>query len=182
MVWLRRPYAGPKRPRTRRPAKRESAAKRGYGHRWREYTIRFLQKSSGGNRPCIACVDELTEATIVDHIIPVNQDRESGSGHGSSDPVFWVPWNHQPVCRDHHMQKTQVWDSVYRDARGVLLREVELLQSQGVSDDFIRNRLIVFADIWSGGWLNLDADSPDLYEVLHAETTGVKGTWSLVVG
>jgi len=46
--------------------------------------------------PLCAMGDRAHAAEVVDHITPVN---------GEGDPLFWLPSNHQPLCRHHHEQK-----------------------------------------------------------------------------
>jgi len=79
----------PKLPRT--PDRRPSAAKRGYGRRWRRFTAWFIKR----NPLCIRC-QRATEH--VDHIVPVT---------GPDDPNFYKHGNHQPLCHRCHNQKTR---------------------------------------------------------------------------
>ena len=73
---------------------RESAAKRGYGRKWKRERARFLAK----NPLCVECQrgDKLIAATVVDHIIP----------HKGDQKLFWDRKNWQPLCKRHHDQKT----------------------------------------------------------------------------
>lgn len=71
---------------------RGSAAKRGYGWKWRTK----IQPAQLAREPrCRECLKEgvVTEATLADHIIP--------KPHGSDDPS-----NLQSLCVAHHAQKT----------------------------------------------------------------------------
>jgi 5-methylcytosine-specific restriction protein A len=87
------PLYGP--PKTERP----SAAKRGYGHRWRIYRRWFLSQPE--NALCRQCKAEgkIVNAIDVDHIKPVR---------GADDPLFWEPSNHQGLCLPHHRSKTRI--------------------------------------------------------------------------
>ncbi|ELH5809914.1 HNH endonuclease [Salmonella enterica] len=78
---------------------RGTAAQRGYDHRWRVYRAQFLS----ANPLCVICLREgrFTPATVVDHITPVN---------GQRDPLFWKATNHQGLCRDCHSWKTRTID------------------------------------------------------------------------
>ncbi|GAC40847.1 HNH endonuclease signature motif containing protein [Paenibacillus popilliae] len=73
---------------------RESAAKRGYDHRWRKGRLKFLQK----HPLCKHCFDagKLTGATVVDHILPHKGDRK----------LFWNRKNWQGLCDSCHSVKT----------------------------------------------------------------------------
>jgi 5-methylcytosine-specific restriction protein A len=74
--------------------KRESAAARGYDHRWRRYAKRFLKL----HPLCAECEKrgETTAAEVVDHLIP----------HKGNMILFWDPTNHQPLCKRDHDVKT----------------------------------------------------------------------------
>jgi len=76
-------------------SRRESASKRGYGHRWAKTRKRVLAQ----NPLCASCQKKglLIPATLVDHIEPV---------HGPTDPKFYCLSNLQPLCRACHAQKT----------------------------------------------------------------------------
>lgn len=78
---------------------RETAAQRGYGRRWRNYSQQFRRENPLCGR-CLA-VGEVTPAECVDHIKPVT---------GSDDPNFWNPANHQSLCWSCHSIKTQTED------------------------------------------------------------------------
>lgn len=73
---------------------RPSASKRGYDSRWRKAREGFLKK----HPICRECekVGKLTEATVVDHIIP----------HKGDKGLFWDRGNWQPLCKRHHDMKT----------------------------------------------------------------------------
>jgi hypothetical protein len=85
----------------RRRDHRPNAARRGYGHKWREYRKQYFSVP----RIC-ACGCGLA-ATIhnadIDHIIAVT---------GPSDPLFWKHSNHQPLIHDHHSRKTATHNRV----------------------------------------------------------------------
>lgn len=72
---------------------RASAAKRGYGRRWRRYAKWFLAQPE--NRICKCGCGRLSSE--VDHIEPVN---------GPDDPMFWEPTNHQGLTHECHSRKT----------------------------------------------------------------------------
>ena len=74
-----------------KPDLRPSAARRGYGRRWRAYRLSYLQK----HPLCINWESCRHRATAVDHIIPTSRG-------GSS----WDPENHQPMCHSCHSRKT----------------------------------------------------------------------------
>jgi len=70
---------------------RESAASRGYGHRWRKARETFLQR----NPLCRMCeqMGRITPATVVDHITP----------HKGNQKLFWDSTNNwQPLCKPCH--------------------------------------------------------------------------------
>lgn len=73
--------------------RRGSAAKRGYGRRWREYTRWFLAQPE--NRLCKCGCGRLSRE--VDHIKAVS---------GPDDPRFWDPTNHQGLTKECHSRKT----------------------------------------------------------------------------
>ena len=79
---------------------RPSAGKRGYDGRWRKRSKLFLKA-----RPlCESCLEqnELTPATVVDHIIP----------HRGEPALMWSESNWQPLCKRCHDRKTGRHDSV----------------------------------------------------------------------
>lgn len=74
---------------------RGTAAQRGYTARWSRARGRFLAKHPF----CGHCKaeDQVTVATEVDHIVPVD---------GADDPLFWDESNWQGLCGTHHRRKT----------------------------------------------------------------------------
>lgn len=70
-----------------------TTAQRGYGGKWQRYRLRFLAK----NPVCRMCAAEgrITEATVVDHVIPHRGDME----------LFWKG-EHQPLCASCHGKKS----------------------------------------------------------------------------
>jgi 5-methylcytosine-specific restriction protein A len=84
-----------------RPRRREyddhrpSAAKRGYGHRWRVYSRWYLRQ----HPLCVECerAGRVKASTDVDHIEAVD---------GPDDPLFWDETNHQALCHECHSAKT----------------------------------------------------------------------------
>jgi 5-methylcytosine-specific restriction protein A len=84
---------------TRRPDHRPSAAKRGYGARWRKARMYFLTI----HPLCVDCkkMDMIRQATVVDHIIP----------HKGNQALFWdMANNWQSLCKKHHDIKTATED------------------------------------------------------------------------
>lgn len=73
---------------------RESAAKRGYGHKWRKARLAFLRL----HPLCVQCkgVGLLVPATEVDHIVAHKGDMQ----------LFWDRANWQPMCKSCHSRKT----------------------------------------------------------------------------
>lgn len=71
-------------------SQRGSSADRGYNGRWQKARITFLSR----NPLCKMCEEEghVTEATVVDHIIPHRGDQDR----------FWDTDNWQPLCKRHH--------------------------------------------------------------------------------
>jgi 5-methylcytosine-specific restriction enzyme A len=87
------PFSRPTPAGPRAPAKpRPSAAKRGYGHRWRKYRLWFLRR-----HPVCVTPGCNAEATDVDHVDAVA---------GPDDPGFWREANHQALCGACHRRKT----------------------------------------------------------------------------
>lgn len=95
----------PQRPKTYRPPTapkaatvngqpRPSAARRGYGHKWREARAAYLAEHPF----CAECKkhDLLVLATEVDHIVP----------HKGNPILFWTIENWQSLCGTHHKQKS----------------------------------------------------------------------------
>lgn len=66
------------------------ATARGYTYQWEQYRKRFLLL----NPLCVYCqrVGKVTEACIVDHIIP----------HQGNQTLFWQQDNHQALCKLCH--------------------------------------------------------------------------------
>ena len=79
--------------------RRGSSASRGYGSRWQRYRKMFLRE----NPLCVKCLesDQLVPSTDVAHIKAVS---------GPSDPMFWLPSNHQALCHACHSRKTVLED------------------------------------------------------------------------
>lgn len=77
---------------------RQSAARRGYNNRWRVASKKFLE----AHPLCVKCLEEekITEATVVDHIVPHRGDKK----------LFWDINNWQPLCKHHHDVKTMTED------------------------------------------------------------------------
>lgn len=77
---------------------RLSAAKRGYGHKWRKARKVFLDKEE--NALCRYCVNEgrTKEANVVDHIIP----------HKGCEILFWDETNWQPLCVNCHNSRKKM--------------------------------------------------------------------------
>ena len=79
-------------------AERGSAAKRGYGARWRKARATYLKR----HPLCLACEanGRLTAANTVDHIIPHRGDMR----------LFWDRENWQALCKPCHDSKTATED------------------------------------------------------------------------
>ena len=79
---------------------RGSAAKRGYGSKWRKASKGFLALPE--NAPCRICKGRgiVTLAVLVDHIIPHRGDKQ----------LFWRRSNWQPLCKKCHDTKTATED------------------------------------------------------------------------
>lgn len=73
---------------------RQSAARRGYGRRWRAASKAFLLE----HPLCAECArrGETTLAAVVDHVLPHRGDPE----------LFWDRANWQPLCKACHDRKT----------------------------------------------------------------------------
>lgn len=73
---------------------RQTAAQRGYDSKWRKVRRAYLLK----HPLCVECTEEeqVTAATVVDHIIP----------HKGDKALFWDSKNWQPLCKSHHDRKT----------------------------------------------------------------------------
>jgi 5-methylcytosine-specific restriction protein A len=90
----RPPNARPPQPPTPRP----SAAERGYGWRWQRVRAAYL----AANPLCVHCQADgrITEATVVDHIIP----------HKGDEALFYEEGNFQSLCKRCHDVKTATTD------------------------------------------------------------------------
>lgn len=97
---------------------RKSAARRGYGDRWRKYREGFLDEHpicNGQVKVARAGLIEIVErhagvvrtATDVDHVLPVS---------GPEDAQFWDARNHQALCHACHSWKTAACDGGYGHA------------------------------------------------------------------
>ena len=82
---------------------RGTAHERGYTAQWQRYRAMFLR----ANPLCVGCEGRVTEATVVDHIIPHKGDRE----------LFWAPTNHQALCKRCHDRKTAKEDGGFGRGR-----------------------------------------------------------------
>jgi 5-methylcytosine-specific restriction enzyme A len=73
---------------------RPSAARRGYGPRWRRARAAFLAQ----HPLCTACRAEgrVVPATVVDHVLP----------HRGDQKLFWDERNWAPACKPCHDAKT----------------------------------------------------------------------------
>ncbi len=78
-----------------RSDRRKSAATRGYDRRWRKARKAFLAR----HPLCAMCEAQgrLTQATVVDHIVP----------HQGNRSLFWDRDNWQPLCDNHHASAKQ---------------------------------------------------------------------------
>ena len=86
-------------------ARRPSANTRLYGARWQRARKWFLNR----NPLCRSCKDQgfLTEATVVDHIVPHKGDYER----------MWSQANWQPLCKRCHDRKSAVESGGWEKAR-----------------------------------------------------------------
>ena len=77
---------------------RPSAGKRGYNSRWQKESKKFLET----HPLCVLCLEDhkVTEATVVDHIIP----------HRGDMTLFWDKNNWQALCKHCHDVKTMTED------------------------------------------------------------------------
>ena len=73
---------------------RPSAARRGYGSRWRRARAGFLAQ----HPLCAACRAQgrVVQATVVDHVVP----------HRGDPKLFWDQSNWAPACKPCHDRKT----------------------------------------------------------------------------
>ena len=74
---------------------RETAAKRGYGSRWRKARATYL----GEHPTCAECAKagQVTAATVVDHRVP----------HRGDLTLFWDSSNWQSLCKPCHNSHKQ---------------------------------------------------------------------------
>jgi 5-methylcytosine-specific restriction protein A len=73
---------------------RPSAARRGYGPRWRRARAAYLRR----HPLCVSCAaaGRLEPATVVDHVVP----------HRGDPGLFWNPGNWAALCKRCHNRKT----------------------------------------------------------------------------
>ena len=73
---------------------RPSAARRGYGPRWRRARAAYLAR----HPLCVPCqaAGRVVSATVVDHVVP----------HRGSAVLFWDEANWQGLCKPCHDAKT----------------------------------------------------------------------------
>jgi 5-methylcytosine-specific restriction protein A len=73
---------------------RPSAARRGYGPRWRRARAAYLAR----HPLCVPCeaAGRLEPATVVDHVVP----------HRGDEILFWDERNWQALCKPCHDAKT----------------------------------------------------------------------------
>jgi len=73
---------------------RGTANSRGYNYKWQKARKAYLI----ANPLCVSCEAKniLTEATVVDHIVP----------HKGNMRLFWDQSNWQPLCKSCHDKKT----------------------------------------------------------------------------
>jgi 5-methylcytosine-specific restriction protein A len=73
---------------------RPSAARRGYGPRWRRARAAYLRR----HPLCVSCAaaGRLEPATVVDHVVP----------HRGDAILFWDRANWQSMCKPCHDAKT----------------------------------------------------------------------------
>jgi len=139
----------------RQDIERGTAASRGYGYQWQQYRERFVQE----HPYCIACTQNPSETEVIDHILPVRQS-DSDSATGVADPLFFARWNHQPLCRHHHSQKTKQHDQRLASIRDQVVQDLEIDADD--SDHFIRFRLLSMIGLWTE-WIDLETG-----EVYHS--------------
>jgi 5-methylcytosine-specific restriction protein A len=85
---------GPCRAHARQDARRRgTAARRGYGTRWKAERDAYLRL----HPLCAHCLvaGRTTAASVVDHVVP----------HRGDARLFWLPTNRQSLCADHHGSK-----------------------------------------------------------------------------
>lgn len=85
----------------------KSSTQRGYGYKWQQYRLKFLQT----NPLCNFCTNQglVTEATVVDHIQPHEGDMK----------LFWESANHQALCKKCHDSIKQKIERNHRSTGGV---------------------------------------------------------------
>jgi 5-methylcytosine-specific restriction enzyme A len=73
---------------------RPSAARRGYGARWRRARVAYLAR----HRLCMRCLVQgrVVPATVVDHVVP----------HRGDERLFWDEANWAALCKRCHDAKT----------------------------------------------------------------------------
>jgi 5-methylcytosine-specific restriction protein A len=130
--------------RRRTDDRRGSAHSRGYDYKWQKYREIFILQ----NPVCIFCM--IAPTKIIDHIIPVQQGEGQNTAQG--DPLFWVPWNHQPVCAQHHRWKSDQHDTRLEINRRQILRQ---LRQDPENENARRNELLRLAEIWPQ-WIDLE--------------------------
>jgi len=95
-----------KRPAAAYDRQRGSAAKRGYGYRWQQYSkARLRRHPLCVGYPLGMHGERVVMATQTDHIIAVR---------GPGDPLFWATDNHQSLCDTCHSSKTAIEDGGFR--------------------------------------------------------------------
>ncbi len=77
-------------------APRSNSTRRGYGYRWQQERKAHLRLYP----LCVMCqaIGRVTEATVVDHIIP----------HRGDPALFWNTDNWQSLCAPHHDSDKQM--------------------------------------------------------------------------
>ncbi|BCZ43668.1 MAG: HNH endonuclease signature motif containing protein [Serratia marcescens] len=85
---------------------RGTRTERGYSNRWGKYRLMYLK----AHPLCVECAKRgiHTPATIVDHIIPIDGER---------DVLFWPASNHQGLCHSCHSRKTTTQDPLTKQQR-----------------------------------------------------------------
>lgn len=75
---------------------KQSAAARGYGHKWREARAAYLK----AHPLCVYCakVGRVTAAEVVNHKIP----------HRGDQVLFWSRENWESLCKRHHDSDAQI--------------------------------------------------------------------------
>ena len=130
--------------RQRTDDRRGTAHSRGYDYKWQKYREIFIVH----NPVCIFCMVASTK--IIDHIIPVKQGE--GQLTAQNDPLFWAPWNHQPVCAQHHRYKSDRHDARLELNRRQIVRQ---LREDPENENARRNELLRLAEIWPE-WIDLE--------------------------